>query len=71
MLFICIVVIVPFVLNYYYPIGTDFDCSDFKNRSQMTLVYKRAGGPQKDPYDLDANKNGVPCEIYKYNDDIQ
>lgn len=68
--FAVVVVGVSFIANYYFPAGNDFDCPDFKTRKQMLMIFLRAGGPQNDPYNLDQNKDGLPCTVYKYSDDI-
>lgn len=63
---IIFVIIMCFVLAYFFPNKRDYNCSDFSSRAQIELVYKRAGGPEKDPYHLDKNKDGVPCNGSTY-----
>lgn len=43
----------------------DYNCSDFISRADAMKTFRAAGGPQKDPYRLDADKDGIPCEELK------
>lgn len=44
-----------------YPNG-DYNCTDFSTWEESQKVFIRDGGPTKDPYGLDKNKDGVACE---------
>jgi hypothetical protein len=37
-------------------------CKDFANRGEAQSFYMAAGGPYKDPHQLDANQNGFACD---------
>ena len=43
-------------------IGGDADCDDFESWGEANAFFIRAGGPESDPYRLDGDSNGVPCE---------
>lgn len=43
----------------------DYNCTDFKTRAEVQKVFIAAGGPRLDPYRLDADKDGIPCEDIK------
>ena len=46
----------------YNPKGPDRDCSDFATRAEAQAFYEVAGGPDRDLYRLDPDKDGVACE---------
>lgn len=41
---------------------TDPNCGDFQTWAQAYRVFIDAGGPEEDPYRLDGNSDGVPCQ---------
>lgn len=43
-------------------ISIDYNCSDFKNKEEAMEIFKEN---KKDIYNLDKNKNGIPCESLK------
>ena len=47
-------------------LAADRDCGDFKSRRQAQRFFKRNGGPQQDPHNLDADNDGKACESYDY-----
>lgn len=47
------------------PFGEDLDCTDFPSWAEAQAVFIKAGGPAKDPHQLDPDGNGVPCEELK------
>ncbi len=56
-----------FHAKYKYPAGLpqkldDVNCADFATQEDAQRFYVAAGGPAKDPYHLDSNRNGVACE---------
>lgn len=40
----------------------EYNCSDFKTQNEAQKFFISNGGPQKDPYSLDKNKDAVACE---------
>jgi len=40
----------------------DRDCGDFRTRAEATAFFLQAGGPAKDPHDLDSDGDGIVCE---------
>lgn len=46
--------------------GGDYDCVDFKSWDEAQKVYVREGGLEKDPYNLDEDKDGRACEEFVY-----
>jgi Excalibur calcium-binding domain len=49
----------------YYPARADLDCKDFPNQATAQLFFDTLGGISNDPHRLDADKDGVPCEVNK------
>jgi len=45
------------------PPFVDRDCGDFTQHSEAQRFFITHGGPDKDPHRLDANHNGVACEV--------
>lgn len=43
----------------------DYDCSDLGSWETSQKVFIRDGGPKKDPYNLDEDKDGVACEVLR------
>ena len=41
------------------------DCSGFATWSEANEFFRAAGGPQRDPYRLDPDADGVPCEALR------
>jgi len=39
----------------------DFDCSDFRTHKQAQKFFKKHH-PKQDPYNLDADNDGIACE---------
>lgn len=39
-----------------------YDCSDFRSWDEAQKVFIRDGGPKKDPYHLDSDRDGIACE---------
>lgn len=49
-----------YVATFFYSISNiDYDCADFKTRSEAKKVYDSRPG---DPYRLDGDHDGIPCE---------
>ena len=46
--------------------GGDYDCVDFRSWDEAQKVYAREGGLEKDPYNLDEDKDGKACEEFVY-----
>ena len=46
----------------YDPNGPDRDCADFATQAEAQCFFIAAGGPARDPHDLDRDGNGVACE---------
>ena len=46
----------------YDPNGPDRDCSDFDTQEEAQEFFIAAGGPEKDPHDLDRDHDGIACE---------
>ena len=46
--------------------GPDLDCQDFRDRAAAQACYRLCGGPIRDPFGLDAAKDGVACENFKF-----
>lgn len=42
--------------------AVDYNCLDFVTRDELMKVFLGAGGPKNDPYRLDGDKDGIPCE---------
>jgi hypothetical protein len=42
--------------------GGDVDCNDFETHRQAQTFYEDAGGPDRDPYRLDRDRDGIACE---------
>lgn len=40
----------------------DYNCSDFATQQEAQKFYEKYGGPNKDPYGLDSDGDGVACE---------
>lgn len=40
----------------------DYDCSDFATHREAQIFFESAGGPSKDPHNLDQDKDGKACE---------
>ena len=40
----------------------DMDCSDFTTQRSAQQFYEAAGGPARDPHDLDRDRDGRACE---------
>lgn len=49
----------------YDPAGPDRDCEDFPSWSEAHAFFTFAGGPERDPHRLDADRDGVPCEALR------
>ncbi|MBS2968278.1 hypothetical protein J9317_05840 [Metabacillus sp. KIGAM252] len=45
------------------PFGPDLDCGDFPSQADAQSVYETAGGPGKDPHDLDRDNDGMACDV--------
>ncbi len=43
----------------------DYNCADFKTHTEAQAFFIANGGPKKDPYRLDADKDGIACEKNK------
>jgi competence protein ComEC len=43
-------------------VAGDKDCSDFKSQKQAQKFFKKHGGPQRDPHNLDGDDDGIACE---------
>ena len=41
----------------------DRDCADFFTQKEAQAFYKASGGPTYDPHYLDADRDGVACEV--------
>ena len=41
------------------------DCGDFDTWREANDVFVAAGGPQRDPYQLDPDADGIPCEALR------
>ena len=46
----------------YDPNGPDRDCADFGDQEEAQEFFIAAGGPEKDPHDLDRDHDGIACE---------
>lgn len=46
----------------YDPFGPDRDCSDFATQREAQAFFEAAGGPERDPYRLDSDGDGIACE---------
>lgn len=46
----------------YDPNGPDRDCADFDTQAEAQAFFIAAGGPERDPHDLDRDHDGVACE---------
>ena len=46
----------------YDPFGPDRNCGDFDTYEEALEFYLAAGGPAKDPHNLDSNGDGKPCD---------
>jgi micrococcal nuclease len=46
----------------YDPSGPDRDCGDFDRWDDAQAFYEAAGGPSKDPHQLDGEGDGIACE---------
>ena len=46
----------------YDPLGPDRDCGDFATWKEAQTFYEVAGGPARDPHELDGDGDGVACE---------
>lgn len=44
------------------PREADCDCSDFRTQAEAQAFFEAAGGPQRDPYHLDGDGDGIACE---------
>ena len=44
-------------------IVNDYDCADFPSQYNAQLVFIEAGGPSKDPFNLDGDRDGFACEF--------
>jgi hypothetical protein len=40
----------------------DKDCTGFSTQAEAQMFFEEHGGPEQDPYGLDANGNGTACE---------
>ncbi|HEY8346960.1 MAG TPA: thermonuclease family protein [Symbiobacteriaceae bacterium] len=40
----------------------DVDCKDFATQAEAQAFYEAHGGPARDPYRLDADRDGIACE---------
>ena len=45
------------------PVG--FHCGDFDTWRDANDVFRAAGGPERDPYRLDLDADGIPCEALR------
>jgi hypothetical protein len=45
----------------YNPSGLDKNCEDFSSQHEAQQFYYSAGGPAKDPHELDKNNDGYAC----------
>lgn len=43
----------------------DYNCSDFTTQTQAQNFFIQNGGPARDPYRLDGDKDGIACEDLK------
>ncbi len=46
----------------YDPHGEDRDCADFDTQADAQRFFIAAGGPEKDPHQIDRNRDGTACE---------
>ena len=44
------------------PVKYNYNCSDFATHKQAQDFFIKNGGPKKDPYRLDGDKDGLACE---------
>ena len=44
----------------------DKDCADFSTWKQAQRFFKKHGGPQRDPHNLDGDDDGIACEELRY-----
>ena len=50
----------------FYSIDPDGrDCSGFDTWSEANEFFRAAGGPERDPYRLDPDADGIPCEALR------
>lgn len=40
----------------------DMDCADFSSQASAQRFFLSAGGPERDPHRLDADRDGIACE---------
>ncbi len=60
---VAIVLIVVFAFHKKKSsIAGDKNCTDFKTHAQAQKFYEDNGGPAKDPYQLDRDRDGIACE---------
>jgi len=45
-----------------YAVKSEYNCTDFKTQKAAQSFFVSNGGPEKDPYKLDKNKDGIACE---------
>ena len=46
----------------YDPHGEDRDCADFDTQADAQRFFIAAGGPEKDPHQIEGDKDGIACE---------
>ena len=44
------------------PLGRDRNCGAFRTWDEARAFFEAAGGPERDPHNLDGDNDGVPCE---------
>ena len=49
----------------YDPAGPDRNCSDFDTWEDAQAFYLAAGGPDRNPHRLDADRDGTACEALR------
>ncbi len=52
----------PIGCNPHNPHGPDCDCRDFATQREAQAFFIAAGGPDRDPHDLDRDKDRIACE---------
>ncbi|MCY4522416.1 MAG: excalibur calcium-binding domain-containing protein [Caldilineaceae bacterium] len=52
----------PIPTATYDPLGCDRNCGAFRTWDEARAFFEAAGGPARDPHNLDGDNDGVPYE---------
>ena len=56
----------PLITSSQFDLSGSYDCKNFKSQSEAVQFFTSNGfNSEYDPYNLDADNNGIPCEVFQ------